>query len=582
MNPLDLLPTLFVYFEKFCIKIATKKWHKPGFYLSTVFIVPLALYVHRKETRPGLRVLLTILANMLLLLYIFLFLNGFWRFWIFLLLLPVARIIKFFYDHLIGEIQTEPIQWTTTTEEPLFYKPILKHFEKLDLLALLFILFIFLGFLVNADKFSPTGPDCWYHMAVARKIIELGNIPLWDSWEFQPVGRPHLYPPLLHILIALCSKGDVENIIGGARTLQVVLYPAALLTSWYFARLLFSSKTAFIALIILSMDITFSIIFIGLMPSALVNLLFPLILVGFLSKRLILSVPLMVVCLYSHLSFPFLILICLFVLSYKYRTYLSFYKKFLLLSLILYTPWALRVFFFRDFLRSFATITGNPLLGVLLGMLSLQIVSPIFLYCGIQGIRKSSGINRDIIKYILIGFLPALLFYGGRYWFHTAPFWAIFIALYIKKWISSKKRIALLLLFALVPLPMVTLNIPRGGPSIMLSVTALDGVLGLQYWPSSLYQEDITLKQLIEEHTAPDQIIHVDDGSLADKIVTLTGRPVDNGMWFEVGSKEIERAVAYAKLYERPAVFVYINEEELPSVDEVHRIGRYWAALRFD
>lgn len=115
----------------------------------------------------------------------------------------------------------------------------------------------------------------------------------------------------------------------------------------------------------------------------------------------------------------------------------------------------------------------------------------------------------------------------------------------------------------------------------MFSVTALDSVLGLQYWPSSLYQEDITLKQLIEEHTAPDQIIHVDDGSLADKIVTLTGRPVDNGMWFEVGSEEIERAVTYAKLYERPAVFVYLNEEELPSVDEVHRIGRYWVALRF-
>ena len=576
MNPLDLLPTFFMYFEKFCIKIATKGWHKPGFYLSTAFTVPLALHLYKKEDRPGFY--LKVIANIILLVYLFLFLKGLWRFWIFLLLLPAARIIKVIYDAL-GEPITEPIPWNTPSQPSLFNP--LKRLEELDVVALLFILFIFLGFLVNAQAFTPTGPDCWYHMAVARKIIELGKIPLWDTWEFQPVGRPHLYPPLFHILLAICAKGDVENIIPGARILQIVLYPAALLTSWYFIRLLFSSKTAFIALIILSMDMTFSIIFIGLMPSSLVNLLFPLLLVTFLSKRLI-SVPLMVLCLYSHLSFPFLILICLFVLSYKYRTYLSFYKKFVVLSLLFYVPWALRVLFFRDFLRSFATVAGNPLSGMIVGMLSLQIISPLFLYCGFQGIRKSSGINRDIIKYILIGFLPALLFYGGRYWFHTAPFWAVFIALYIKKWISSKKRIALLFLFAFVPLPLIGINIPRGGPPVMLSTTALDGVLGLQFWPSSLYEEDILLKQLIEKHTSPDQIIHVDEGSLADKIVTLTGRPVDNGMWFEVGSQEIERAIQYANLYERPAVFIYSNKDALPPVDEVHRIGRYWAALRFE
>jgi len=466
------------------------------------------------------------------------------------------------------------------------------QFEKLDLLSLLFILFIFLGFLVNAHRITPTGPDCWYHMAVARKIMEHGGIPLWDTWEFQwnPAvippdagevlpGRPHLYPPLLHILIALFSP-DAEHIMEGAKVLQIILYPAALFTSWYFARLLFSSKVAFIAVIVLSMDITFSIIFIGLMPSSLVNLLFPLVLMGFLSKRLVIAVPPMVLCLYSHLSFPFLVLICLFILAYKYRTYFSFYKKFLVLSLVLYLPWALRILFFRDFLRSFGTVVGNPIAGIVVGMLSLQIFNPILLCCGIQGLRKSSGVNRDIVKYILIGFLPALIFYGGRYWFHTAPFWAIFIALFLKKWVTSKKGIALILMFSLVPLPMVAFNIPKGGPPVMLSITAVDSILGLQFWPSSYYDEDRELEAIIEQYTAPNQIIHVDEGSLADKIVVLTGRPVDNGMWFEVGSGEIQRRIEYARLHERPAVFVYFNRDELPPVDEIYRIGRYWVAVR--
>ncbi|MBU7044965.1 MAG: hypothetical protein HXS54_00895 [Theionarchaea archaeon] len=553
MNPLNWLPSLFDYFEQFCMKIASRGWHKPAFYLSTLFTAPVALYLHRIKTRyKVLDVILKILANILLIFSIFFLLRGFW---IFLILLPVARIIKFFYTHLVGEKETQPILWehaiVIRTDEEVFYRPKLTfQLEKLDLLALLFMLFIFLSFLINVDKFAPFGDDCWYHLAVARNIIEKGGIPLWDTWEFQPVGRPHLYPPLLHILIAFFSE-DAEHVIEGAKVLQIFLYPAALLTSWYFTRLLFSSKIAFIALIILSMDLTFLLIFIGIMPSSLINLIFPLLLISFLSKRLKTSVFLMTLCLYSHLSLPFLVLICLLVLSYKYRTYLNFYKKFIILSLILYLPWAIRVLVFRDFLRSFATLVGNPILGLLIGMISLQIINPIFLYCGIKGLKKSSGINRDLIKYILIGFLPALIFYGGRYWFHTAPFWAIFIALFLEKKIYSRKRVAFLLLFALIPMPLIAIGMP-----------------------------DMALKAFIEQYTQPGQIIHVDESSLADRIVVLTGRPVDNGMWFEVGSEEAHDIIENNRRYEKPAVFVYLNREKLPPDCEIRSIGRYWVAIR--
>ena len=582
MNPLNWLPSLFDYFEQFCMKIASRGWHRPAFYISTLFTAPIALYLHRIKTRyKVLDVILKILANILLIFSVFFLLRGFW---IFLILLPVARVVKFFYTHLVGEKETQPIPWehaiVIRTDEEVFYRPKLTfQLEKLDLLALLFMLFIFLSFLVNVDKFAPFGDDCWYHLAVARNIIEKGGIPLWDTWEFQPVGRPHLYPPLLHILIAFFSK-DAEHVIEGAKVLQVFLYPAALLTSWYFTRLLFSSKIAFIALIILSMDLTFLLIFIGIMPSSLINLIFPLLLISFLSKRLKTSVFLMTLCLYSHLSLPFLVLVCLLVLSYKYRTYLNFYKKFIILSLILYLPWAIRVLVFRDFLRSFATLVGNPILGLLIGMISLQIINPIFLYCGIKGLKKSSGINRDLIKYILIGFLPALIFYGGRYWFHTAPFWAIFIALFLEKKIFSRKRVAFLLLFALIPMPLIAIGMPGGGPPFLPSITALDGAIGLHFLPISSNEEDMALKAFIEHYTQPGQIIHVDESSLADRIVVLTGRPVDNGMWFEVGSEEAHNIIEHNRLYEKPAIFVYLNREKLPPDCEIRSIGRYWVAMR--
>jgi hypothetical protein len=584
VNPLDVLPLLFTYFERICIKIASKGWHRAGFFLSTLFTAPLALYLHHKKvTSRWLALLLKIVANILLICSILILINGFW---IFLLLLPVARLAHIIYNRLrIGEKETQPIQWeegiTIQTEDQLFRKPKLQFsLEKLDLLSLLIILFIFLSFLVNVDKFAPLGDDCWYHLAVARKIIELGKIPLWDTWEFQPVGRPHLYPPLLHLLIAFFSK-DAESVIEGGKVLQIVIYPAALLTSWYFTRLLFSAKIAFISLIILTMDATFLLLFIGIMPSSLVNLIFPLLLISFLSKRLKTSVFLIVLCLYSHLSFPFLILICLLVVSYKYRTYLSFYKKFVLISLVFYIPWAIRVFIFKDFLRSFGTILGNPLIGVLFGMLSLQIFNPIFLIFGIKGLKKTSGINQDLIKYILIGFLPALIFYGGRYWFHTAPFWAIFIALFLKDKITSRKRIALLMLFALVPMPLIAFGVPGNeGPPLLPSITALDGAVGLHFLPVYQNEEDMALQAFIEQNTLPDQIIFVDEATLADRIVVLTGRPVDNGMWFEVGSEEAEKTIQYRRRNQSPALFVYLNGDLLPPDVSITRIGKYWIGIR--
>ncbi len=582
MNPLDVLPELFTYFEKICIKIASKGWHRAGFYLSTLFTAPVALYLYKKEPASRIRsFIVKCIIIILLILSIIILINGFW---IFLVLLPVARIASILYARLkIGEKETHPIQWEKgiTTEDQLFQKPHLTiSLEKLDLLSLLIILFIFLSFLVNVDKFAPLGDDCWYHLAVARKIIELGEIPLWDTWEFQPVGRPHLYPPLLHVLIAFFSK-DAESVIEGAKVLQIFIYPAALLTSWYFARLLFSSKVAFISLIILSMDATFLLIFIGIMPSSLVNLIFPLLLVSFLSKRLKTSIFLMVLCLYSHLSFPFLVLICLLVVSYKYRTYFSFYKKFVIISLIFYLPWAIRVLLFRDFLRSFGTVFGNPLIGILIGMLSLQIFNPLFLAFGIKGLRKTSGINRDLVKYILIGFFPALIFYGGRYWFHTAPFWAIFIALFLKDRITSRKRIALLILFAFIPMPLIAFGLPgNDGPPLLPSITALDGAVGLHFLPVQQNAEDRALQAFIEQNALPNQIIHVDEASLADRIVVLTGHPVDNGMWFEVGSEEAEKTIQYLRINERPALFVYLDRNLLPPDVSVTQIGRYWIGIR--
>ena len=573
-NPLDLLPTLISYYESLCIKISTRKWHYPGFFLSSGLLFPLSLYLFKLKTKyTFLNIVKDIVVNLLIVIGTIFFLKGFF---IFLFLLPIARIVKFLYAKFtLNKPITEKIEIPEERTRKKF------ELTGLDKLAIVFILFIGVSFLINSSKLYPVGDDAWYHLAVSRNIIELGKIPMWDTWEFQPFGRPHLYPPLLHLMIAFFS-GEPDRVIEGARVLQVFLYSISLFLYWYFFRMLFSSKIALIALVFLSMDFTFFLIYLGLMPSALVNLFLPLLLISFLLKKLKTSVFLMVLCLYSHLSFPFLILVCLFIVSYKYRSYLSFYKKFALISLVLYIPWAIRVFFFRDFLRSFATITGNPVLGLLIGMLSLQILNPVFLYLGYKGIKNSSGDNRDLIKYILIGFLPALIFYGGRYWFHAAPFWCIMIALYLQRFFNTRKMIAVLLIISLIPMPLIAIGVPNVKSPLLPGITAMDQAI-LLYGPSDKLieiQNDQKLKNYILENVPEEKVIHVDEPTLADRVVVLTGRKVDNGMWFEVGNEEIRKGIEIIRLTEKNAYFVYKNKDKLPPVDKIFQIGDYWIGIR--
>jgi len=506
----------FLY-QKFCEKLFGD-WYKPIFFLSTAYILPLSLYLWFKNK------ILKVLSFSLLVFYGILFFKGWWIFIpIFLILGIFLKFLAFLYKHFnIEEMETVKIEKETL--------------GKIDIVSIGLILFIFVSFVANWYKFVPNNVDTWYHLAVARKILEFGTVPIWDSWEFAPAGRPHLYPPLLHLLIAFCA-GAKENIVNGGRVLQSLFYPIALFTNWLFVRYLLDRKTAFLALIFLSMDMGFLMINAMILPSMLINIFLPLLLICFLKRKFFLSVILMALCLYSHLSFPFVVLFCLFLFSRKYN-YMDFYKKFVIFSLILYLPWFLRILGNFNALENTIQTFSSPI-HIVFGFLSLQFFNPILIPLGIIGYRKASE-KYNIVKIFLLGSLPILVFYGGRYWFHTMPFWAIMIASLTKKYLKNKKRIALFLIIGLIPTFDIVLFENFG---VIPSLTG--GDVAIIMWTErgiafeSLYDEDCeVLREYILNTTDVDEIIGVDEAWVGDMIVALTGRRVNSGAWWEVSPVE--------------------------------------------
>ena len=85
--------------------------------------------------------------------------------------------------------------------------------------------------------------DPWYHLLIARQMAEAGGVLAIDAWQFAPVGRPHLYPPLLHLGLAGLLDAGVPPLTA-IRVASAVLPPALLGSVWLSAKRLAGPEIA--------------------------------------------------------------------------------------------------------------------------------------------------------------------------------------------------------------------------------------------------------------------------------------------------------------------------------------------------
>lgn len=92
----------------------------------------------------------------------------------------------------------------------------------------------------------PTFPlvlDPYYHLLIARQVADAGGPIAYEWWEYAPMGRPHLYPPILHLLLAALLKIGCAPLTA-IRLVSAVLPPALLLSSWLVMRRLCGAPAA--------------------------------------------------------------------------------------------------------------------------------------------------------------------------------------------------------------------------------------------------------------------------------------------------------------------------------------------------
>lgn len=458
-------------------------------------------------------------------------------------------------------------------------------FDVFDGFSLAFIGLIALVLVARADGLDPFVSDTWYHLATAKQVAERGEIPDWMDWDYQPVGRPNVYPPLIHVLVAGLSKvtGDV---LTAGRAFAVLFLPASFLSCWFAARWIFDSRTALVAVLVLSLDALHAFIEMLYIPSCFTNILGPLLLITILTRRTLASIVLLTLLGYSHLGVPYLAAFGLVLFALKYPRYRGEVALVCITAFLFASPWLYKAWSQRAWLS--AGIPG--------GFMMLHSLNLVLIGCGLWGIRnlKKHRAQEAIVRWALIGMVPLLLSYGGRYTMHSAPLWAISAATVLVRLLpagATWKRAAALVAATLLPTPAL-MPLTTTHAMIMMGISGRPMMGGDETKGEALFQDSYDAIAWVEEHTEPGEIVHVNKEWIADMIPLLSDRRSDWGCWWEC-SREIGKLQnrAYRDNGDR-RVFVCIRPksdtgsilgptERMPHVDEAEEIGRFVVGVRW-
>jgi hypothetical protein len=149
----------------------------------------------------------------------------------------------------------------------------------------------------------PRSMDIYYHLQVAWGFIQAGGYSAWDFWEFLPLGRPHIYPPLFHLILALLLKAGLNGIFL-AKFFEAVTPVVFLLVVWNFLRKQYTELFGFFTVLALGSSFAFFLSLINHLPST-IALIFGFLSLGeFFKARSLRATILLVLCFYTHISVP--------------------------------------------------------------------------------------------------------------------------------------------------------------------------------------------------------------------------------------------------------------------------------------
>ncbi len=160
-------------------------------------------------------------------------------------------------------------------------------------------------------NFLPRFIDIYYHLSVMLGFNQAGGFFTREFLEYAPVGRPHIYPPLLHIPMLLFYKLGFSKIFI-ARLFDFAIYPLTLAVIWQVIRNVFSPRLAFFVILAWVSCYSLSLAISNLMPFSLALLLALLAFLCIEKNKVFCAGLLLGLSFYTHALMPWLAVLCFF------------------------------------------------------------------------------------------------------------------------------------------------------------------------------------------------------------------------------------------------------------------------------
>jgi len=386
--------------------------------------------------------------------------------------------------------------------------------------------------------FMPQFIDAYYHLSSANGFLQSGGWTGWSWWDFAPAGRPQLYPPLYHFILAGLQKIGVSG-LNALRFCEVSVPCLFFVSFWYVVRRLAGSVCALFSLLLAGSFFSFYTSTAIHIPATLA-LVFGLLTWYFTSRKQWLKAGLfLLLCFYTHSAVPWIISGSLLFLL-PFASFRRIVIKENLLALILALPLLVHQFRFRGYVLFDSS-----------QQLYFVHFSPALIFFTFWALL--SGEKKDPVRSLFLGYCAVSLAVFWRYPYRFFSAQGILGLALISAWSLSrllsvlpqpKKKILFVsvLVFFSVFHPTVDLDLGRPGFNPVNSTYA-NFIFGrthdlLEF--RSVYVPDQLnpVFDYLKEHVARDQIVVSNSVVISQMSTAFTGRANSSAMLREVTSGE--------------------------------------------
>jgi hypothetical protein len=444
-----------------------------------------------------------------------------------------------------------------------------------------------------AWAYFPLSLDPYYHLFISRQMIEANGPIGYEWWEFAPVGRPHLYPPVLHLFLSMGLKAGLGPIFV-LRLASLLLIPLVFVSIYNLVRLFAGEESALASLWAAMIPVSFALHGTITLAASLAIIEMSLCVMAIEKNRPIAAGLLLGLMFYTHLGLPWVFLVSLV-------CYLLFNPGLVKVALkasfgiLLAIPWffhlALNARFFQIVSRY-----ENQALELNLGLCFFALIGII-----VSFMRRG---KYGLFAALLIGFIPFAFKFSYRWVSGEGLFPVIILcgigmreaSIYLSKFFEKNKHsfwrkqkplflMMLLWVFALC-MPSIALTLPTkegqiktAGPnfkfitldSLVFRMLNNNADLPRDFESSFYSKQTQELSETVASLTKEREIIWSNAPYALGLIASIAKRPMSSAMFSEVRASRDFDQIGAAKLL---VWFKFEPISDMPSLDSILRAYR--------